>query len=248
MAVLKPRRVETEDYYYEALAFSRRSINLERDEENMRPEKSALTPRISGINPSTMKMKRWYPEQDRASDLTSLTGLDRPSYRAREQIEDDEERLAMRQGDLPPPIPEPVVDPRIREDRTVQDLQRNSGKMHRATHEDAYARAWFDYCRSVFPQSVRKAGSDVDLYNVSTYQCSILFNNMGSFKPFLPQEKFNISDDPQLSPLREFWGNNYAHVILTAEADSLPKDEKACLMTMVWWDVIQAELVSPCQN
>ena len=205
MAALKSRRVETEDYYYEALAFSRRSINLELDEENMRPEKSALTPRISGINPSTMKMKRWYPEQDRASDLTSLTGLDRPSYRAREQIEDDEERLAMRQGDLPPPIPEPVVDPRIREDRTVQDLQRNSGKMHRATHEDAYARAWFDYCRSVFPQSVRKAASDVDLYNVSTYQCSILFNNMGSFKPFSQQEKFNISDDPKLSPLREFW-------------------------------------------
>ena len=101
--------------------------------------------------------------------------------------------------------------------------------MHRATHEDAYARAWFDYCRSVFPQSVRKAGSEVDLYNVSTYQRSILFNNMGSFKPFSPQEKFNISDDPQLSPLRKFWGNNYAHVILTAEADSLPKDAKELL-------------------
>ena len=59
MAVLKPRRVETEDYYYEALAFSRRSINLELDEENTRPEKSAMKPRISGINPSTMKIKRW---------------------------------------------------------------------------------------------------------------------------------------------------------------------------------------------
>ena len=45
----------------------------------------------------------------------------------------------------------------------------NSEKMHRATYEDAYIRARFDYCRSVFPKSVRKAGPDVDLYNVSTY-------------------------------------------------------------------------------
>ena len=115
-------------YYYEALAFARRSINLVLNEKNMRPETSAMTPRILGINPSTMKMKRWYPEQDRPSDKTSLIGFDRPSYRAREQIEDDEERLAMRQGDLPPPVPERVDDPRIREDRAVQDFPRNCGE------------------------------------------------------------------------------------------------------------------------
>ena len=86
VVVLKPRRVETEDYYYEALAISRRKITLELDEENMAPEKSALTPKNSGINPCTMKMKRWYPDQDRASNTTVLTGFDRPSYRAREQI------------------------------------------------------------------------------------------------------------------------------------------------------------------
>ena len=97
MAVLKPRRVETEYYYYEASTFSLRKITLELDEENMKPEKSAMTPRKSGINPSTMKMWRWYQDQDRASDTTVLTGSDRPSYRAREQIENDEERLAMRQ-------------------------------------------------------------------------------------------------------------------------------------------------------
>ena len=39
MAVLKPLCVESEDYYYEALVFSRHSINLELDEENMMPEK-----------------------------------------------------------------------------------------------------------------------------------------------------------------------------------------------------------------
>ena len=185
----------------------------------MKPEMFARTARNSGINPSTMKMKRWYPDQDRASGTTSLTGLDRPSCRAREQIEDDEERLAMRQGDMPPPVLERVVDSRIREDRAVQDLPRNSDKMLRATHENAHSRAWFDYCRGVFPQSVRKAGSDVDLYNVSTHQCSILLNNMGSFnrksefrktenmdKPCSPQENFNVTHDRQLSLLREFLG------------------------------------------
>ena len=48
-------------------------------------------------------------------------------------------------------------------------------------------------------------------------------------KPYSPQERFNVSDDRQLSLLREFGGNNYAHVILTAEADGIPKDEKESL-------------------
>ena len=45
-------------------------------------------------------------------------------------------------------------------------------------------------------------------------------------KPISPNEKFNVTNEPQLSHLAEFWGNNCAHVILTAEADSLPTDEK----------------------
>ena len=114
--------------------------------------------------------------------------------------------------------------------------------MHRATSEDAYTKAWFDYCRSVFPLFVRKAGPDVDLYNVSTYQRSILFNNMGSFnrksefrkaenvdKPISSSEKLNVISDPQLSLLPEFWRNNNAHVILTAEAESSPTDANKLL-------------------
>ena len=90
--------------------------------------------------------------------------------------------------------------------------------MHRATSEDAYTKAWFHYCRSIFPQSVRKASPDVDFYNGSTYQCSIIFNNMVSFnkksefrkaentdKPISSLEKFNVTNDPHLSLLTEFW-------------------------------------------
>ena len=111
--------------------------------------------------------------------------------------------------------------------------------MRRATSDDAFTQALFDYSRSVFPQSVRKTGTNVELLNVPTYQCSILFNNMSSFnrksefrrpenlnKPITKGEKFNVAD---LSPLTKSWGNNYAHVILTAEADSLPTDARQLL-------------------
>ena len=87
----------------------------------------------------------------------------------------------MKQGDMPPPVPERVANPRIRDDRAVQEFQSNSDKMHRATSDDAFTQAWFNYCRNVFSQSARKTGTNVDIYSVSTHQCSILFNNVGSF-------------------------------------------------------------------
>ena len=87
----------------------------------------------------------------------------------------------MTQGDMPPPEPERVANRRIREDRAVQDFQWNAKGMHRVTYEDACTKAWFDDCRSVFPQSVVKAGRDVDFYHVSTYQFSIPYNKMGPF-------------------------------------------------------------------
>ena len=49
------------------------------------------------------------------------------------------------------------------------------------------------------------------------------------YKPICSTEKFSVTNDPQLSLLTEFWENNYAHVILTAEADSLPTDAKELL-------------------
>ena len=90
-------------------------------------------------------------------------------------------------------------------------------------YEDAYTRAWFDYCRSVSPQSVRKASPNVDL----TCQRSSAASSSTKWVP--SARGVNIGKLPQLSLLKEIWGNNYAHVILTAEADSLPTDEKELL-------------------
>ena len=115
------------------------------------------------------------------SDHKAPTGTERASYQVREPIEGDDERLATRRGDMPPLVPERVGNPKIREDRAVQDFRQNSEKMHRATSKDAYTKAWFDYCRRIFPKSVRKAGPDVDFYNVSTYQCKHPLQLHGSF-------------------------------------------------------------------
>ena len=89
----------------------------------------------------------------------------------------------MKIGDtLPPPWPRRVSKPRIRDDQALNEFFPNSDKMHRAKSDDAYTQAWFDYVwLSVFPQSVRKIGKHVELFNVSTYQRSIFFNNIGSF-------------------------------------------------------------------
>ena len=109
----------------------------------MKPERPTKAPENAGKDPSTMKMmkmKKWYqeptcksddshlPSSSRASDTRAPTGTDRTSYQAREPIEDDKEMLAMRQGDVPPPVPERVSNPRIREDRAVQEFQSNSDK------------------------------------------------------------------------------------------------------------------------
>ena len=243
-----------EDYYYEALAITTIRSKLVFDEEKMKPAMTTEEPRNAGIDPATMKMKRWYQDnQDdiRVSDKSqghtrkkkrdaSVTGVERSSYQTRLSIEDDEGRLSQREGRMPPPPPERVDNPRIREDRAVQEWK--TDEMHKLTYDDDFARSWFNYCRNVFPQSVRKVGPDVHLHSTSSYQCSILFNNMGSFnrksefrksenvgKPLTKKEKSHYTDDPRLSLLREFWGNNYAHVILTAEADDLPKNEEELL-------------------
>ena len=144
---------------FEALGFSRHIIDLEFDEEHMKAERLTQAPENAGIDPSTIKMKTWYQEPTRESDdsqLSSssrasdaLSATDRTSDLVREPIEDDEERLAMKQGDMAPPVPEPVANPRIRDDRAVQEFQSNSDKMHRATSDDAFTQAWFKKCAAM---------------------------------------------------------------------------------------------------
>ena len=219
--------------YFEALALSRYNTDLVFDEENMKSERRTEAPENAGIDQSTMRVSKWYQEPTREDDDPRIpsssrvsdvfTGTNRTSYQERRPIENDEERLAMKRGDMPPPVPRRVVNPRIRDNQALHEFFSNSDKMHRATSDDAFTQAWFDSGQSVFPQSVTKTGTNVELFNVPTYQCSILFHNMDSLKrksefrgpenlnkPITKGEKFNVAD---LLLLREFWRNNYANVI-----------------------------------
>ena len=54
----------------------------------------------------------------------------------RRRRSNDEERLAMKRGSMPPPLPRRVENPRIREDRALQESNSYSDKMHRATLDD----------------------------------------------------------------------------------------------------------------
>ena len=66
----------------------------------MRPEKATEAPRNVGIDPSTMKMKQSYQKHNRVSDQKAPIGTCRASHQAREPIDDDDERLAIRKGDF----------------------------------------------------------------------------------------------------------------------------------------------------
>ena len=123
-----------ENYYNESLAFSLHNIDLVFDEENMKPERLTEAPENAGSDPGTMRVSTWYqeptredddphiPSSSRVSDV--LVGTNRTSYQVREPIENDEERLAMKRGDLPPPLPKRVANPRIGEDQALHEFIR----------------------------------------------------------------------------------------------------------------------------
>ena len=131
----------------------------------------------------------------------------------REPIEDDEARLARKIGDMPPLLPGRDSNPRIRDDQALKELFSNSDKMHCATSDDAWTQAWFDYSRScIFTQSVRNIGKDVELCNVPTYQCSTLFNDLGSFNrksEFQKPENLN-------KPIYQGWAIQYRLIVATS--------------------------------
>ena len=49
-------------------------------------------------------------------------GTERSSYQAGGPVEDDEERLAMKKGDMPPPLPRRVSNAKIRDDQALHDF------------------------------------------------------------------------------------------------------------------------------
>ena len=123
----------------------------------MKPEQLTKAPENAGIDPSTMRGSIWYQETTREDDVSHFasssrvgdvfTGITRTSYQTREPVEGDEDRLAMKRGDMLPPVPKRVYNPRIREDQALLEFHSNWDRIHRSTSEDAYSQAWFEYSR-----------------------------------------------------------------------------------------------------
>ena len=161
----------------------------------------------------------------------------------------------MKISDTPPPLPRRVSKPSIRDDQALNECFQNSVKMHRATFDDVYTKAWFDDSRlPVFPQSIRKRGKDVQLFNVSTYQRSIFSDNFGSFnrksdswkpenlnKPITKGEKFKITE---LSVPKEFWETTLLMFSLRQRRTVCRQTQGSCLRTMAWRDAIQPEAMA----
>ena len=208
-----------ENYCYESLAFSRHSVDLEFDEEVMKPEKLTKAPHNAGFNPDTMKVSRWYQETTRNGDVSHFSSTsrmsdtfvetDRTSYRGRKSIEEDEERLAMKEGDA----------------QALHAFLSNSDKMHRATSDDAYTQAWFDNSRlSVFPQSVRKRKRRWVIQGISIP---------------IPEQSY--------SP-RGRLGKQLCSCYFDGRGWQFADRHKVvALKTMAWWDATQTEAVI-CQS
>ena len=68
-----------ENNYYESLAFSRLSVDLEFDEEVMKPERLTEAPENAGLNPDTTKVSKWYQETTRKDDVSHFSSFSRKS-------------------------------------------------------------------------------------------------------------------------------------------------------------------------
>ena len=251
------------NHYYESLAFSQHNIDLVFDEETMEPERLTEAPENASIDPSTMRVSKWYQEPTREDDDSHFssssrvsdvfTGTSRTSYQEREPIENDAERLAMKRGGMPPPSPQRVANPRIRDVQALHEFYSNSDKMRRATSDDGFTQAWFDYSR--FDLSSRNLWEKKvqTLNSLTCHRTSVAFSlttwvlltrgvNSGdqrTWTSLLPKVKSSMS------PICHF-SENYGETTtrlwfwqqrLTAHQQM----KRSSLRTMAWWDATLAE-------
>ena len=93
-----------------------------------------------------------------------------------------------------------------------------------------YTRGWYKYSQDVLPQSQRQVGDEIGHHAASTLQVSIGFFNLANCQKTtsmanpITGERRTLRN-PGMNMLLECWGQNHAHVILTAGANNLPQDK-----------------------
>ena len=104
--------------------FCQRHISLVFDENRMEPARQEKGPRNAGLDPISVRMSQWYSEpicEGNDSQPSSFkrmnegsSGAKRPPYQIPRPVAKDDERLASKKGNVPPPLPRRIVNPRIR--------------------------------------------------------------------------------------------------------------------------------------
>ena len=64
-----------ENYFYESLASSRHSVDLEFNEEVMKPERFTEELDHAGFNPDTMRVSKWYQKTTLKSDVSHISSF-----------------------------------------------------------------------------------------------------------------------------------------------------------------------------
>ena len=134
------------------------------------------------FSPDTTRVSKWYQEATLKGDVSHFSSFSRTSNAfaetgwtsVQEPIE-DEVRLVMKRGEIPLPLLKRLANPRIRDGKALHDFFKLRQDLMMLTHKHGMITL------DLFPKSARKKGKDVELLKVPTFQCSGLFNNMGSF-------------------------------------------------------------------
>ena len=163
----------------------------------------------------------------------------------------------MKIGDMPPPLPGRVSNPRIRDDQALNAFLFELGQDAPCYIWWCYTQALFDYSlSSIFPQSLREK---VKTLSFSTYQ---LFNAASSSTIWLlsigrvksGSQKTWISLSPRVKQLISLSchytknsGKHRCSFYLDFRGGQFADRQGSSLKTVAWWDAIQPEALT-CQS
>ena len=104
----------------------------------MEPARQEKGPRNAGLDPISMRTSQWYSEpicEGNDSQTSSFkrmsedsSGIKGSPYQIPRLVAKDKERVTRKRGDMPPPLPRRIDNPRIREDPALMEFYATTDK------------------------------------------------------------------------------------------------------------------------
>ena len=218
--------------------------------DRIEPARQEEGPRNAGLDPVSMRMSPLYSEPicggtdpqplafKRLNEHSS--GAKRSQYQIPRPVAKDEERLTRKKGDMPPPLPRKIDNPRLREDPALMEFYSNTDKihtpplgmlmhMHGSITVSIFSRSeWRKHVETMHSFTCQRISAVFSSTIWAHLIGRVNSDNHRIWAILLPKMKGTMS------PICRFFVSfgetiNYAHVILTAEADSLPTDARQLL-------------------